>query len=254
MQALGRCARRANVSATTRSRFLQAQLVASPTHVQWIPRRGMFNNPFNWIANKLSPTTTQKEDEASHEVARQKRAEEGKGSLFDAAAAQTEKPTLATPVVPRKKYTEHKYSTAHFKISQRKLNKIGRQIAGKPIDYAILQMKFSEKRVSTRIQSMLNLAKKHAVTYKGLNPEKLIVSEAWVTKGENFHKRIDIKGRGRMGVKVHPEAKMSVVLKEGKTVAELKKQAEDRKLKRIFSAGYVREDVPLRNAGPMWSW
>jgi large subunit ribosomal protein L22 len=57
-----------------------------------------------------------------------------------------------------------------------------------------------------------------------------------------------------MGVKVHPEAKMSVVLKEGKTVAELKKQAEDRKLKRIFSAGYVREDVPLRNAGPMWSW
>ena len=156
----------------------------------------MFNNPFNWIVNKLSPTTTQKEDEASHEVARQKRAEEGKGSLFDAAAAQTEKPTLATPVVPRKKYTEvrtnftvsphlrysapghrlqHKYSTAHFKISQRKLNKLGRQIAGKPIDYAILQMKFSEKRVSTRIQSMLNLAKKHAVTYKGLNPEKLIV-------------------------------------------------------------------------------
>ena len=134
-------------------------------------------------------------------------------------------------------------------------------------------MKFSEKRASTRIQSMLNLAKKHATEYKGLSPEKLIVctsflflkicvlcfstrflAEAWVTKGENFHKRIDIKGRGRFGVKIHPEAKMSVVLREGKTVAELKKQAEDRKLKRIVSAGYVREDVPLRNMGPMWSW
>ena len=119
---------------------------------------------------------------------------------------------------------------------------------------------------------MLNLAKKHATEYKGLSPEKLIVctpflflqtcvafstcflAEAWVTKGENFHKRIDIKGRGRFGVKIHPEAKMSVVLREGKTVAELKKQAEDRKLKRIVSAGYVREDVPLRNMGPMWSW
>jgi len=119
---------------------------------------------------------------------------------------------------------------------------------------------------------MLGLAKKHATDYKGLNPEKLIVcmsspsprfmnristrslAEAWVTKGENFHKRIDIKGRGRFGVKIHPEAKMSVVLKEGKTVAELKKRAEDRKLKRIVSAGYVREDVPLRNMGPMWSW
>jgi large subunit ribosomal protein L22 len=134
-------------------------------------------------------------------------------------------------------------------------------------------MKFSEKRASTRIQSMLNLAKKHATEYKGLNPEKLIVcasfiflnvhvscfstgslAEAWVTKGENFHKRIDIKGRGRFGVKIHPEAKMSVVLKEGKTVAELKKQAESRKLRRIVSAGYVREDMPLRNMGPMWSW
>jgi len=120
---------------------------------------------------------------------------------------------------------------------------------------------------------MLNLAKKHATEYKGLNPGKLIVcmslsfleiyvlcvstcflAEAWVTKGENFHKRIDIKGRGRFGVKIHPEARMSVVLREGKTVAELKKQAEDRKLKRIVSAGYVREDVPLRNMGPMWSW
>ena len=119
---------------------------------------------------------------------------------------------------------------------------------------------------------MLNLAKKHAVEYKGLSPGKLVVcksdtsseihapfqlffsAEAWVTKGENFHKRLDIKGRGRHGVRIHPEAKMSVVLREGKTVAERKKQAEDRKLKRIVSAGYVREDVPLRNMGPMWSW
>jgi len=253
MQTLGRCARHVDVGATARSTVLQAQLAASSSCIQWIPRRGIsFNNPFNWIANKLNPAIA--EDKASHVAARQKQAEEGKGNLFAAAAAKSEKPTLASPVVPRKKYTEHKYSTAHFKMSQRKLNKLGRQIAGKTIDYAILQMKFSEKRASTRIQSMLNLAKKHAVEYKGLNPGKLIVSQAWVTKGENFHKRIDIKGRGRMGIKIHPEAKMSVVLREGKTVAELKKQAEDRKLKRIVSAGYVRESVPLRNMGPMWAW
>ena len=46
---------------------------------------------------------------------------------------------------------------------------------GTPFDYAILQIKFSEKRASTRIQSVLNLARKHAAEYKGLNPEKLIV-------------------------------------------------------------------------------
>jgi large subunit ribosomal protein L22 len=42
-----------------------------------------------------------------------------------------------------------------------------------------------------------------------------------VTKGKNFHERIDIKGRGRFDVRIHPEAKVSVVLKEGKTVDEL---------------------------------
>lgn len=73
--------------------------------------RVSFNNPFNWIANKLSPAITEKKDEASHVIARQKRAKEGMGNLFDAAAvaAETEKPTSVSSVasvVPRKKHTE----------------------------------------------------------------------------------------------------------------------------------------------------
>lgn len=70
---------------------------------------------------------------------------------------------------------QHKYSTAAFKISHRKLNDIGRQIADKPIDYAILQMTFSEKRASKRIESMLKTAKRHAVHYKGMDASKLVV-------------------------------------------------------------------------------
>jgi len=65
-----------------------------------------FNNPFNWIANKLSPAISEKEDKISHELARQKQAEQGTGNLFDVAAAETGKSTLAGPVAPRKKYTE----------------------------------------------------------------------------------------------------------------------------------------------------
>lgn len=52
---------------------------------------------------------------------------------------------------------------------------LGRQISGKPIDYAILQMQFSEKRASTRIRSMLATAKEHAVRYKALEESKLVV-------------------------------------------------------------------------------
>ena len=70
---------------------------------------------------------------------------------------------------------QHKYSTASFKMSHRKLNMLGRQISGKPIDSAILQMMFSEKRASNRIKSMLVVAKSHAVKLKDLDEGRLIV-------------------------------------------------------------------------------
>jgi hypothetical protein len=59
------------------------------------------------------------------------------------------------------------------------------------------------------------------------------LAEVWVTKGENFHERRDIKGRGQFGVRIHPEAKVSVVLEESKTAAEFEEQ--------------------LQNMGPMWA-
>jgi len=73
-----------------------------------------FNNPFNWVANKLSPNITEKEDEASHELVRKKKAEEGTGNLFDAVAvaSEGEKPTLAGPVVLRKKHKEVRTNSA----------------------------------------------------------------------------------------------------------------------------------------------
>lgn len=54
---------------------------------------------------------------------------------------------------------------------------LGRQISGQPIDMAIMQMNFSEKRASKRIKSMLVVAKDHATGYKGLDSSRLVVSE-----------------------------------------------------------------------------
>ncbi|KAF9513265.1 hypothetical protein BS47DRAFT_1344513 [Hydnum rufescens UP504] len=138
-------------------------------------------------------------------------------------------------------------------MSHRKLNLLGRQIAGKPIDAAILQMVFSEKRASTRIKSMLCVARDHAEAYKNLNRSKLIVAEAWVSKGEKL-RRLDIKGRGRSGVKHHPKAKLTVVLKEGKTLQEKVLAQRAYKVNKIRSPGLMRENKPIRNPGPMWAW
>lgn len=75
-----------------------------------------------------------------------------------------------------------------------------------------------------------------------------------MTKGPNVLKRIEPKGRGRTGVRQHPDSRLNVIFKEGKTHAELKAAERQRKLKRIVSAGIAREDVPLRNPGPAWCW
>lgn len=171
---------------------------------------------------------------------------------------------------------------------------LGRQISGKPIDYAILQMQFSEKRASRRIKSMLVLAKRHAISYKSLDPSKLIIcelssfsfsqtippppvyisflcfspspeiiyddlssdfpAESWVTKGPNSLKRLEPRGRAHFGIRVHPDSRMTVVLREGKTFDEKKNKAREKKLRAVRSAGVVREDVPLRNPAPMWGW
>lgn len=152
---------------------------------------------------------------------------------------------------------------------------LARQIAGKPIDYAILQMQFSEKRASTRVMSMLATARDHASRYKRLQEGKLVVgqsicliiygtsflivysmhlAEAWVTKGPRPPKRLEPRGRGHYGIRTHPHSKISVVLKEGKTIEQEKAVARKRKLNRIVSAALVREDKPIRNPSPTWGW
>lgn len=207
----------------------------------------------SWVRNKLQLQTLEKNSKEEVEAARRAQIEKGQGSVFDALppVEGESEGVVARPSKPKR--TEHKYSTANFKISHRKLNLLGRQIAGKPIDSAILQMTFSEKRASKRIKSMLVVAKDHAQRL-GMDEKKLVVAESWVSKGPNVHKRIDIKGRGRFGIKHHPDSKMSVILKEGKTRAELMEEFKAKRLRRIVSAGMVREDVPLRNPSPQWAW
>lgn len=152
---------------------------------------------------------------------------------------------------------EHKYSTAAFKISPRKLQMLANQISGQPIDYAILQMQFSPKRAAKRVLSTLALARDHAAA-KGMEVPRLVVSEAWVGKGI-YLTRTDIKGRARMGRKHHPQARLSVVLRYGKTYAE--KETEKialarKRVRAIGTGGVVRTDQKVVNQfqRPGWGW
>ncbi|GAA5981903.1 hypothetical protein JCM11641_001937 [Rhodosporidiobolus odoratus] len=117
-----------------------------------------------------------------------------------------------------KKPTFHKSSTANFKTSRRKLNDLARLIAGRTADEAILQLQASRKKQAPRLLSMVALARDHALA-KGLKREELVLAQSWVTKGPSLA-RLDIKGRGRHGVKHHPSSKLHVLLAEGLTEEE----------------------------------
>ncbi|GAA6016401.1 hypothetical protein JCM10207_003850 [Rhodosporidiobolus poonsookiae] len=143
-------------------------------------------------------------------------------SVFD-VAAEDEDVALTrqrSGVAPRqaKPATFHKSSTANFKTSRRKLNDLARLIAGRTADEAILQLQASQKKQAPRLLSMVALARDHAMA-KGLSRDQLVVSQSWVTKGR-YIPRLDIKGRGRHGVKHHPTAKLHVLLAEGLTDEE----------------------------------
>jgi len=239
-------------AALLRTAVQQPQVASSSRVILWDCRRHA--SPFGWLRDNLAMKIRKKASAEEIAAARKEEAQKGQLSVFESLQEEPVGEVVPQVVVQRKKHTEHKYSTANFKMSHRKLNKLGRQMSGKPIDHAILQMMFSEKRASSRLKSMLALAKSHAVKYKGLDEKKLVVAEAWVTKGPNVLKRIDIKGRGRMGIKSHPDSRLHVVLREGKTRAQLLEAERERRLKRIISAGITREDVPIRNPGASWAW
>jgi large subunit ribosomal protein L22 len=81
----------------------------------------------------------------------------------------------------------------------------------------------------------------------------MYTAEAWVNKGVTM-KRIEFKGRAKHGIRAHNFSKMKVVLREGKSQEEKDRAARERKLRKIISAGITREDIPIRNPAPGWSW
>lgn len=63
---------------------------------------------------------------------------------------------------------EHLVKSHEMKTSIKKLGMLARQIAGKPIDEAITQMRFSKKKVAEEILAQLEAARDEAVVMRGM--------------------------------------------------------------------------------------
>jgi ribosomal protein L22 len=113
--------------------------------------------------------------------------------------------------------------------SIKKLGMLARQIAGKPIEEAIVQMQFSKKGVAKNVMEHLEYARDMAIVNRGLGLGKvegragepveiqlkdgrrrivkdrtgIYVDQAWVTRGP-YTKSPEFRARGRVNLLHHP--------------------------------------------------
>ncbi|ORX38671.1 ribosomal protein L22/L17 [Kockovaella imperatae] len=175
---------------------------------------------------------------------------------FDVVVKE-QKTVLQTKPTRRLEYRSYtnKDPSIH-QISPLKLNNLANQIAGLPVDEAIIQMQHSSKKAARWIKKELEAGKDIAIHERGLKRSLLQVSEAWVQKAKFGPKKIDIKGRGRYGIKIRPFSRLRFTLTEGMTPRQKEEIKFQKDIDRYArGAAIVREDTPLRRKiTGNWAW
>jgi len=180
----------------------------------------------------------------------------------------------------------------NFKTSVKKLNPLARQIAGKTLDEAITQMRFSKKKVAREVLEHLELARDEAIVSRGMglggvvpsgeseqdkaevlpafeardiflkdgkrhhvaDPSKMYIDQAFVGRGP-FGKLPDYRARGQMYMIRTPWTHLTVKLKEEATrVREWEEREEKRKRARLNKVWVPLPDRPIQGQRQWYSW
>jgi large subunit ribosomal protein L22 len=99
----------------------------------------------------------------------------------------------------------------NLRVSPQKLNLVAAMIRGKKVDTALADLEFSRKRISNDVLKVVKSAVANAENNHGLDPDDLVVKEAYV--GKNLvMKRFHARGRGRSGAIMKPFSQLTVVV------------------------------------------
>ncbi|RVX75343.1 hypothetical protein B0A52_00696 [Exophiala mesophila] len=178
----------------------------------------------------------------------------------------------------------HLSKSHFFKTSMKKLAPLARQIAGKSLDEAILQMRFSGKKVAKDVKEHLLQARYEAITSRGMglsptsseeidrrltkdpsqtpplahetpikshkfghapDPSTIYISEAWINRG-SYGQEPEFRARGRTNMLRPPYTGISVVLKEEKTRIRQKAEKEAKALRKRLSGKTLWVQLPDR--------
>ena len=100
-----------------------------------------------------------------------------------------------------------------LRTSSQKLNLVAQMIRGKKVDKALAELTFSRKRIAGPVKKTLESAIANAENNHGLDPDSLIVAEAYVGNGMVM-KRFMARARGRASRIQKPFSHLTIVVRE----------------------------------------
>jgi large subunit ribosomal protein L22 len=109
--------------------------------------------------------------------------------------------------------TEAQAISSNLRVSPQKLNLVAAMIRGKKVEQALAELEFSRKRIAGDVKKCLMSAIANAENNHQLDPNDLVVSEAYVGKNMVL-KRFHARGRGRGARILKPFAQLTVVVRE----------------------------------------
>ncbi|KAL8388261.1 hypothetical protein RB595_009352 [Gaeumannomyces hyphopodioides] len=159
---------------------------------------------------------------------------------------------------------QHVHRSPLLITSTKKLVHIARQVAGKPIDEAAVQMRFSRKKFAKEVGVQIDAARDEAAVIAGMglpspakkpedggeafkpirfqnkdgkwitvdDPSKLYIDQAWVNRGPFIFKGFHYSGRGRSHAMWTRTSNINFIVKEEKTRLRENQEREAKKARR----------------------
>ena len=115
---------------------------------------------------------------------------------------------------------EAKAVLSSLRVSPQKLNLVAQMIRGKKVDKAIAELEFSRKRIAEDVKKCVKSAVANAENNHHLDPDDLIVAEAFVGK-QLVMKRFHARGRGKSSQILKPFSMLTVIVREKPEVADV---------------------------------
>lgn len=140
----------------------------------------------------------------------------------------------------------------NMKTSVKKLMQLARQVAGKSVEEAIVQMRFSKRKAAREVKQHLEHARNEAIVKRGMalgsvngeamapvkiqtkdgkrtkvaDPTALYVDQAWVGRGQ-YGRSPDHRARGQIYMMKNPTTSISLILKEEATRLRQHREREE---------------------------